>query len=93
MREMPAKTASGFDLSTITDNSSRGAGDRLGRILEETKPVWMGRRRPIPGDFLRVKSHELQQIRAALQAAIEIIDRVSPQSELPNEQRKRPAPP
>lgn len=76
MREMPNKTATGFDLSAITDNSARGAGDRLGRILEETKPVWMGRARPIPGDEPRIVLHrpELEAIRAALVTALEIID-------------------
>jgi len=78
MREMPNKTALGFDLSAITDNSQRGAGDRLGRILEETKPKWMGRARPIPGDQPRgVALHpaELDVIEDALIAALRIIDR------------------
>jgi len=70
-----------LDVSAITNNYQRGAGDRLGRILEETKPVWMGRMRPIPGDLPRnrmapqLHESELAAIEAALITALQIIHR------------------
>lgn len=78
MREMPNKTALGFDIGTITDSPQRGAGDRLGRILEETKPKWMGRARPIPGDQprgLALHPAELDMIEDALIQALRILER------------------
>lgn len=66
-----------LDVSAITNNPPRGAGDRLGHLLEVTKPVWMGRRRPIAGDPPRISQSELDQVRQALVSALEIIDRHS----------------
>lgn len=61
-----------------TSYAARGAGDRLGRILEETKPVWMGRRKPIPGDPpRRIQADDLARLRAVLHEALSIIDRLS----------------
>lgn len=75
MKNIP-QMAEKLDVSAITHNSPRGAGDRLGRILEQTKPRWMGRAAPIPSDNPTVYMHraELEAIKSTLVTALEIID-------------------
>lgn len=70
------KTAPQFDNDSVSSNPPRGAGDRLGRILEETKPRWMGRRKSVPGDVeqVRVQRDDIARMRAALIEALALVD-------------------
>lgn len=58
---------------------AEGAGNRLAKILEQARPKWMGRTRPIPGDppLPSRQQAELAQVRAALVEALVIIDRLT----------------